>query len=36
LAFGMNIIYALFYALLVKVSHGKGLEVFEVMLHHLL
>ena len=34
LAFGMNIVYALFYALLLKVSHSKGFEVFEVMLLH--
>ena len=33
-AFLVNIVYALFYALLLKVSHSKGFEVFEVMLHH--
>ncbi|EON70785.1 hypothetical protein [Lysinibacillus sphaericus] len=33
-AFLMNIVYALYYALLLKVSHGKGFEAFEVMLHH--
>jgi len=26
----------LFYALLLKVSHSKGFEAFELMLHHLL
>ncbi|KOS68692.1 hypothetical protein AEA09_09160 [Lysinibacillus contaminans] len=32
--FCMNIVHALFYALLLKVSHSKGFEAFEVMLHH--
>ncbi len=33
-AFLINIVYAFFYALLLKVSHSKGFEAFEVMLHH--
>ena len=33
MAFLMNIVYALFYALLLKVSHGKVFEAFEVILY---